>query len=200
VSGLHLNPSPDIRQVTTNLNFNSSFALPRNFTLRLAYGNFSIEENTFVSISYLRPLEQTECMSVIISNSTNQPEIYKITDFSKTHVKFINDAGESYRYEWVDNQDLTVSVEYTTGDFLCNERSKIDVDVERKLSWNTDFVKSESLPENYVSARLVEMVREATNFQDEVMSLDLENERKLSVPALKNMAQQMLSEDLLNCN
>jgi hypothetical protein len=194
-----LNPSPFIRQVTTDVNFSSPFALPKNFTLRLAYGNFGVEETTFASISYLKPVEQTNCETVIIKNTSNQPEVYKITQSSPTLLKFENESGEIYTYEWINPQELKVRVTHDTGDFLCNERSTINVQVARTLSWNPDFIQAANLPENYINSNLLAMVVDATAFPAETLVLNPETDRRLAVPALKEMSQQILREDLLNC-
>jgi hypothetical protein len=183
--------------ITTNLQATSNGAIYRNFLLRLAYGNFSFSQVNFSSIQELANIHQTDCQSIFMQTVSGDMEEYKVKEAKENLIRFENNTGESYSYEWVSPKKIKVSVKYVTGDYLCNPSAKITVKIDKEYNWENNVFESVTLPPGTISDDFLSLLAEATNTS--TTSFYDEGGKKILTSALKNLGSIPIRPGVENC-
>jgi hypothetical protein len=152
-----------VRKVTSDFNAKNSGNLPRNFYLRLAAGNFQIIDGNLVELPDITTVEQVGCEKVIFRAEGHQ-EAYKIVKATKDSLALENDWSGLTVYKWT--SPLTMEITNTTvvADYLCNGDNRARVSVTHDISWGTDSIFTETLPEKAIEPAYLSLVSDATGF------------------------------------
>jgi hypothetical protein len=151
------------RKITSNFDIKNGSSLPRNFYMRLAAGNFQVQDGNLSELPDFMTVEQAECDSVVF-RADGHDEIYKIKKSTKESVTLENDWQGQLHIQWRTPFSVDISTTSVVGDYLCSSSSKAKLTVTHNITWGNESIFTDTLAEKAIDTSYLSVVSDATGF------------------------------------
>lgn len=152
------------RKMTTGFQVRTlKSALPRNFYLSLAAGNFQIEDGNLADLPELMILKQNGCENVVFS-AEGHDEVYTVKEAKADSLTLENEWDGGFTVRWKSPLSLEMSTVSIVSQDLCHSGSKAKVTVDQEISWGDDSIFAATLGEKDIDPNYLSVVSEAKGF------------------------------------
>jgi hypothetical protein len=183
------------RKLTKDMSFKATGNnIPRNFLLRLAAGNFQMNDATLAEVTEFVEVKQEACTKVIM-RIEGRDEPYKITRAKPDSLTLENEWANQITVTWKAVNKLQFESISTVGDFLCDPNSRGRLQTIMEITWGNPDIFTEAIPEGTVDRDYLKLVVEATAYPATIYS----ETNALVANRLKELHSWPVRADLLQC-
>jgi hypothetical protein len=164
--------SQNARRITTNFQIVPiNGEISKNFSLRMGYGNFMIDDKALGEMNEFNLVEQNDCDKVTMIVNGHQQD-YKITANGKDSMSLSSPWDETIVYQWTSPTSLAITSSFISGDYLCEDNNKVRVSVTKNFFWDNETLQKTTIPSSLINPSYINLLSEATGYPKENLILD----------------------------
>jgi hypothetical protein len=183
------------RKLTTDMSFRATGNnIPRNFLLRLAAGNFQIQDATLAEIPEIVETRQEACTKVVMKTDGGD-STYNIIRAKPDSLTLENEWKTQMTVTWKGSNKMQIEMVSNVGDFLCDPNSRGRLQTVSEITWGNPDIFTQALADDAVDPAYLKQVIDATGYPTSVYA---EN-NQLSVNRLKELHSWPVRTELLQC-
>ena len=183
------------RKITTDMSFRATGNnIPRNFLLRLAAGNFQVQDATLAEIPEIVEARQEACTKVVMKTAGGD-ETYTIVRAKPDSLTLEDEWKNHMTVTWKASNKMQLEMVSNVGDFLCDPNSRGRLQTVSEITWGNPDIFTQALEDNAIDPAYLKQVIDATGYPTSVYA---EN-NQLSVNRLKELHSWPVRTELLQC-